>query len=93
MSTPRPLDAFVSSLGIKAVEDHSHCHAGTCRTWQVCPVCGERTFVRSWHGRWDQERNDGKGATAHPFDPVAVGLDCGHHVGDIAAALPTEAAQ
>lgn len=84
-----PLEAFVQTLGIKSGVDHSRCHSGTCRPYQICPTCGAETFVLSWHGRWDAARNGGKGATAIPFDPVAVGLACGHHVGDIEAAQPS----
>jgi hypothetical protein len=75
--------------GLREATRHDRCHAGTCRKVVICSACQADTWVQYTHGRWDDEARDGRGATAMPFDPVAVTLACGHTFGDLAAAHPT----
>lgn len=80
---------FLESIGVKVLLDHSRCHhGGYCRKYVVCPTCYQHTHVMSVMGRWDPTRNDGKGATALPFEPVAVRFGCLHYAGDVEASKP-----
>lgn len=77
-----------ADLGLTRAIRHDRCHAGTCRSVVICPSCGTDTWVQVTHGRWDSTALGGRGATALPFEPVAVTLHCGHEVGDMSAAHP-----